>query len=59
METKRVQGKVPGLPMQEGESPATTGIEPPPTSSHRNAPAPMSVTTLGMGEPTDIQSVHS
>ena len=59
MEAKGVQGKVPGLPMQEGKSPATTGIEAPATSSHRNAPTSMSATAVGVGEPTDIRSVQS
>ena len=54
MEGKGVQGDVPGLPMQEGESPATTGIEAPATSSHRNAPTCMSATTMGVGKPTYV-----
>ena len=59
MEAKGVQGEVPGLPMQEGESPATTGIEAPATSSHQNVPTSMSATTVGVGEPTDIRGVQS
>ena len=51
MKAKGVQGKVPGLPMQEGESHAKTGVEAPATSSQWDAPTSMSATAVGVGSP--------
>ena len=54
----RAQGEQASLPLQEGESPATTGIEAPVTSKHLNANTLMPAIALGAEELTDGLSVQ-